>query len=235
MLGKNSKEVLSMIGVLSLVFLLVGSGVATAAVAGSFSSSYDGWGDSSSTGTGSEEIAVTGTIEVTGNAAVDPTVVVSGSEHTVLDASSVQVFVEGNRNIQLDRSIVGDQNTGETRVIYQTEEIPSGTTLQVEYETYYKGNTGTEVSEFVVGETEIAYELPSGEQQQDTFEATNTLESRPENIIADLEKQLEKGDQVSQIRQYLSYLGGIAVIYLVIKIIAGVVGGNGDDDDNNTV
>ncbi|NHX37605.1 MULTISPECIES: hypothetical protein [Halolamina] len=119
--------------VITLTVFTASAGIASAAVSGSFSSTYDGWEASSDSNPSSHEIEVTGSVEVTGDSAVSPQIVISGADNTILDQSSVQVFVEGDRSINFDRS------TRESSVIYQTDEIPADTTLRVEFVAYYVG------------------------------------------------------------------------------------------------
>lgn len=207
--------------ILVIIGLIAGTGVASAAVSGSFSSSYDGWDDGSSSDTTGHEIAVSGTVEVTGDSAVNPRIVVRGSEHAIIDKSSVRVFVEGDRSIEFNR-VVQD-----SRVVYQADEIPAGTTLQVEYMSYYKGSAG-ESGNVTVGNVDVNYETPGGSSQQESFATTNQLENRPEQVISDL----KTGGNISQIQQYLSYLGGLFILYIVFRIGSALRGENGIDDDS---
>jgi urease beta subunit len=207
---------------ITLAVLTAGAGIASAAVSGSFSSSYDGWNDGSNSDTRGHEIQVTGTIEVTGDSAVNPRIVIRGADNSVLDQSSVQVFVEGDRSINFDRS------TRESAVVYRADEIPAGTTLRVEYGTYYIG--GADSGDVTVGEVNFNYETPGGSSQQESFSTQNALENRPENVIDNLEQQTDRGETLSTAQEILSYVGILAVIFVILKIGLSIVR-NGDDDD----
>jgi hypothetical protein len=207
---------------ITLTVLTAGAGITSAAVSGSFSSSYDGWNDGSNSDARGHEIQVTGTTEVSGDSAVDPRIVVRGADNTVLDQSSVQVFVEGDRSINFDRS------TGESAVVYRADEVPTGTTLRVEYRTYYIG--GAESGDVTVGEVNFNYETPSGNSQQESFSTQNALENRPENVIDGLEQQIDEGTNLSTAQEILSYIGILAVLFAILKLGLSLIR-DGDDDD----
>lgn len=208
--------------VITLTVLTASAGIANAAVSGSFSSSYDGWHAGSNTDTRGHEIHVTGTIEVTGDSAVNPRIVIRGADDTILDQNSVQVFVEGDRSINFDRS------TRESAVVYRADEVPAGTTLRVEYVSYYVG--GADVGEVTVGTVNVNYETPGGSSQQKSFSTQNALENRPENVIDRLDQQVGQGETLSTAQEFLSYVGLLAVIFVVLKIVLSIIR-NGDDDD----
>jgi len=207
---------------ITLTVLTAGAGIASAAVSGSFSSSYDGWNDGSNSDTSGHEIQVTGTIDVTGDSAVNPRIVIRGADNTILDQSSVEVFVQGDRSINFDRS------TRESAVVYRADEVPAGTTLRVEYRTYYTG--GADSGDVIVGQVNFNHETPGGSSQQESFSTQNALENRPENVIDSLEQQLDQGETLSTAQEILSYVGILAVIFVVLKIGLSIVRG-GDDDD----
>jgi len=208
--------------VIALTVLTASAGIATAAVSGSFSSTYDGWEANSDSETGSHQIEVTGSIEVTGDSAVSPRIVISGAENTVLDQSSVRVFVEGDRSINFERS------TRESSVVYRTGEIPADTTLRVEYVSYYVG--GADAGNVTVGEVDVNYETPGGNSQQASFSTQNALENRPENVIDNLAGQVDQGNTLSTAQEILSYVGIVAVLFVILKIVMSIVGGDDDDE-----
>lgn len=197
-----------------VVALVLSAGLASAAVSGSFSSSYDGWDDGTDSEAAGHEISVSGTVEVTGDSAVDPRIVIRGADRTILDKSSVQVFVEGDRSIQFDRVV------RESSVVYRADEIPAGTTLQVEYVAYYIG--GADAGEVTVGNVNVNYETPGGTSQRETFPTQNALEDRPENVIESLKEQTSQGQTLSTAQQILSYVGILAVLYIVLKALLGL-------------
>lgn len=202
--------------------LITGAGVASAAVSGSFSSTYDGWNDGSNTDPTGHEIQTTGTIEFTGDSAVNPRIIVESGKHTLIDRDSVRVFVEGDRSIGFNR------NEQKARTVFRTEEIPAGTTIRIEYTAYYTG--GASEGNVTVGTVDARYETPGGESQQKSFTTENALENRPEAVIGNLEQKLNRGSQLSTAQEYLSYLGVLAIIYIVIRIGTAVVGGDDDTD-----
>ena len=208
--------------VVTIIILTAGAGIASAAVSGSFSSTYDGWNGGESTDSPGHEVQITGTIEVTGDSAVNPSIRIQGADNTILDQSSVQVFVEGDRSINFDRS------THESGVVYRADEVPAGTTLRVEYVTYYVG--GADSGDVTVGSVDFNYETPGGSSQAETFSTQNALENRPENVIDSLEQQTNQTETLSTAQQLLSYVGILAVIFVILKIGISILR---DDDDEN--
>lgn len=201
------------IGIVVVCLLLtLSSGVVAAAVSGSFSATYDGYGDESTEAPG-HEIAIDGQLEVTGDPAVNPTVVITASDTTVLDTESVRVFVEGDRSINFEQTY----RAGEVRLT--ADEIPSGTTIRVEYRTYYIGNA--ESDSVTAGEVEVNYDRPGGERVRESFQAETTLENRPEDLLT----TINSSEQQSTVQQLLSYIGAGSVVLLFIVLIYRVVSG----------
>jgi hypothetical protein len=130
--------------------------------------------------------------------------------------------------VQRDRSSDFDRSTPVSAVVYRADEIPTGTTLRVEYVTYYTG--GADSGAVTVGTVTAIYESPGGSTHRETFSTQNALENRPENVISDLEQQLSQGATLSTAQEILSYLGILALIYVIIKLALSIVG-DGDEDD----
>lgn len=189
------------------ILLVTTAGIASAAVAGDFTSSYTGFGSGDSSAAPGNEISVQGQMEVTGDPAVDPRIVIQGGQWSVLDTSSVQVFVEG------DRSIDFDQTTRDGDVILTTNEIPAETTIRVEYLTYYTG--GADSSSITASDVQFSYDLPSGDQAEETFTTETTLENSPEKFV----EEANSNSQLSFVQEILSYIGGGGIVLLIIAIV----------------
>ncbi|MFO7925595.1 MAG: hypothetical protein ACQET5_06390 [Halobacteriota archaeon] len=203
-----------------IVVLLIGcmllvttAGIATAAVSGDFSTTYDGYDDGESTEARGNEIAVQGQIEITGDPAVNPTIVVQGDEWAVLDTASIEVFVEGDRSIQFDRSFRG----GEVRL--STSEIPTETTIRLEYRTYYTG--GSDSASITASTVQFEYNSPSGDRTRETFQPDTSLENRPEEFVA----EVNSANQLSQIQRILSYIGAGGLVLLLFGLVLSAIGG----------
>lgn len=195
--------------VLALVLLLSMVTVATAAVDGNLSAEYDA---NASTDTPGREIVVSGTYEVTGENAVDPSITVQPAQETVIDADSVEVFVEGSRSVDFQRRTQSDG------VVYTADEIPSGTTLEVRYVVYPKGTDATDVT---AGTVEFQFES-SGTTQTEEFSASADLSNSPQARASQLD------DRVVELESRLSadwrlrffILLGIAIVSLLGTIFA---------------
>lgn len=200
------------LGIVGCMLLATASGIVAAAVSGDFSATYDGYDDGESTDARGHEIAIEGQMEVTGDAAVDPTIVVTGAQPTVLDTASVTVFVEGDRSIQFDRNY----QAGEVRM--SANEVPAGTTIRIEYLTYYVG--GSDSRSITASEVQFNYDRPGGDRTRETFQVDATLEKRPEDFVA----AANSGSQLSQIQRVLSYVGGLAIILALLALIVKALG-----------
>ncbi len=193
------------------ILVISGSGIVSAAVSGDFTTTYDGYDDGESSDAPGHEIAHNGQLEVTGDSAVDPVIVVKAAPHTVLDTESVQVFVEGEQSIQFEKTF----EAGEVHL--STDEIPSGTTIRLEYRTYYIG--GSDSASITASEVDFNYQRPGGDRTRETFEVDATLENRPEEFVAEANSE----SQLSQIQRILSYVGGGAVVLLLLGLVMKAV------------
>lgn len=207
--------------VLVLIAMLAMSGVAAAAASGTFSSTFDGYDDGQSSDVAGHEIQVEGELEVSGSTAVDPTIRISSTENTVLKSDSVRVFVEG------DTSISFDQRYGPSGVTLSAEEIPSGTTIRVQYVVYPVGGMTGEIQSSTVS---FDYETPSGEDTGNEFDVTTDMSGSAQSVI----DQLQQGEQLSQLQEILSWIGVLAavvfVLWLGMKLVGGFGGGSGPGD-----
>jgi hypothetical protein len=202
--------------VLALVLLLVmSSGVGAAAVSGDFSGTYDGYGDGETTEPVGHEIAVQGEFEVTGDSAVDPRIAIESAEHTVMDTTTVEVFVEGDRSIQFDRNDEAGQ------VGLRTDEIPPGTTIRVRFLVYFVG--GIDAEEIEAGQVTVRYQTPGGTQQQESFTPMADISDSPDRVI----QNLERGESLTWVQEIVSYVGGFAILLLLVIIVLRFRGGGG--------
>lgn len=209
--------------ILALLLLLSIVNVATAAVDGNLSGEYDA---SASTDTPGREIVVSGTFEVTGENAVDASITVQPAQETVIDADSVEVFVEGSRSVDFQRRTQSDG------VVYTADEVPSGTTLQVRYVVYPKGTDTTDVT---AGTVEFQFES-SGATQTEEFSASADLSNSPQARASQLD------DRVAELESRLSVdwrlrffiLLGIAIISLLGTIFALRDSGSGPPEGSES-
>lgn len=202
--------------VLALVLLLVmSSGVGAAAVSGDFSGTYDGYGDGETTEPIGHEIAVQGEFEVTGDSAVNPRIAIESAEYTVMDTTTVEVFVEGDRSIQFDRNDEAGQ------VGLRTDEIPPGTTIRVRFLVYFVG--GIDAEEIEAGQVTVRYQTPGGTQQQESFTPMADISDSPDRVI----QNLERGESLTWVQEIVSYVGGFAILLLLVIIVLRFRGGGG--------
>lgn len=202
--------------VLALVLLLVASsGVGAAAVSGDFSGTYDGYEDGETTEPVGHEIAIEGEFEVTGDSAVDPQITIESAQYTVMDTATVEVFVEGDRSIQFERSYDAGQ------VELRADEIPAGTTIRVRYLVYFVG--GVDAAEIEAGQVNVRYQTPSGTQERTSFTPTVDVSDSPDRVI----QNLEQGESLTWIQEVISYVGGFAILLLVAIFALRLKGGGG--------
>jgi hypothetical protein len=162
-----------------LIILLSTATIATAAVTGSLSAEYDA---DASTDTSGREIVISGTLEVTGENAVNPRIVVRDSQATVLDPTTVEVFIEGSRSVDFQRQVRS------SAVIYTADEVPSGTTLEVDYIVYPRGTAETNVT---AGTVEFQF-ASSGARQTQEFSTTTDLSNSPQARVPQLEERVSE-------------------------------------------
>lgn len=201
-----------------VVVLVVSTGVATAAVTGSFDSSYDGYNDGTDTDARGHEIQVSGTLEFSGENAVNPQILVRDTQYTVLDESSVQLLQPGDTSINFEKRYT------ENGVMYTASEVPSGTTLDLRFVTYPV--SGLDRSEIESAQVLVSYERPGGGNDQNRISVTTSIDNTPTKVIS----SINQGDQVSIVVQILAVIGGLALLLVLVMTIYSVV--SGEDDDN---
>lgn len=196
---------------LIMVVLLVGLGSSLVAaqaisVEGDFSGTLGGYGDS---GTDRPNVVSTsGEFTITGEDAQNTRVTVSPGQQMVLDQGSVEAFVEGDREVSLDQTNRGSQ------VILRTDEIPAGTTIQVNFETVYVG--GSTTTELSAGSVNVNYETAGGTEGQESFDATTDMSASADNRISSLQSEISG-------MQNWRLIGIAGVVFGVLGILMTVV------------
>ena len=207
-------------GVLVALFFISVSGVVVAQdtinINGDFGGVLDGYEEDNSDP--SHMIAVEGEFTVSGEAAQDVTITIASDRWTVLDTATVEPFVEGERDITFDRQYQPDE------VRLHTDEIPSGTTVLIEFETVFVG--GTTSDSIDAGTVTVDYETPGGTEGEETFAADTDASASADNRI----DALESTDQLVFWQEILSYVGILAIIFVVLKIVLSIAR---DEDDNS--
>lgn len=199
-----------------LLLLLSTATISTAAVTGSLSAEYDA---DASTDTSGREIVVSGTLEITGENAVNPRIVVRDSQATVLDPATVEVFIEGSRSVDFQRQVRS------SAVIYTAEEVPSGTTLEVDYIVYPRG---TDETNFTAGTVEFQF-ASSGARQAREFSAAADLSDSPQARVPQLEERVSELETRVGANWRLRFfiLLGVAVLGLAGAVLILRDNGNG--------
>jgi hypothetical protein len=171
--------------VLGAAILLVGGGSNLAAaqainVDGEFSGTLGGYNDGDTDQP--HIITIEGTFTISGENAQNVQVMVSPGQQTVLEQSSVETFVEGDRDVSFDRINRGNQ------AALQTDEIPSGTTIQINFEVVYVG--GTTTNEVDAGSVTISYETAGGTEGEESFGAPTDMTASADNRISSLQSEI---------------------------------------------
>lgn len=215
-LGRSSTIALAL-----AVLLLGGASIATAAVAGDFSSSYDGYNDGSETSVSGHEIQVTGTLEFSGENAVDPTIVVRPTGNTVLDDENVELLQPGGSSIDFNRNYV------EGGVRYTAQEIPSGTELELDFVVYPV--SGLEQSQIKSAEVVVRYETPGGSSERKRIDVTTELGNTPPKVI----NSQQRGQQMGIIVKILAGIGALTLLLVVVMGGYSLLGDNGPPEPGN--
>jgi hypothetical protein len=153
-------------------------------------------------------VSVEGQFTVTGENAQNVQVVVAPGDRMILDQRTVEAFVEGDREVSFD------QTNRENRVILRTDEIPSGTTIQVNFETAYVGGTAT--NELNAGSVTVSYETAGGTEGQESFEAPTDMSASADNRIGSLEAEISG----MQNWRLIGIAGGVFGVIGIVGMIA---------------
>lgn len=182
---QNREVAVRMVSILCVGLLLVGlvGGLATAQainVEGDFAGTLSGYDDD---GTDRPNVVtVEGEFTITGEDAQNVEVAVAPGQQMVLDQGSVEAFVEGDREVSFDQT-----NTG-SRVILRTDEIPSGTTIQLNFEVVFVG--GTSMDELNAGAVTVAYETAGGTEGEGSFDAPTDMSASADNRITSIQSEI---------------------------------------------
>lgn len=208
---------------LLFVFVIVLVGAATTSavaqdgtpieVSGNFSGDLVGYGEEAREGPDrGNQVNVEGQMIFEGENAVNPAISVESAQWTVLDASSVQVFVEGDRSVEF---VTIPQ---EDAVVLNTEEgmIPSGTTLRVEFSAYLTG--GTTDDEVNAATVDIEYETPGGTPGDSSFEVPVDSSDSAINIIQTATGA--EGDGGGSLLETIGVFVGIPAIGILVIVVA---------------
>lgn len=131
----------------------------------------------------SHKVAVEGGFTANGEAAQNVRVTVEAGPQMILDQSSVEAFVEGEQEISFDRNVQGQ------RVVLTTEEIPSDTTIRIDYDVVFVG--GTSEDELNAGTVTVQYETAGGTSGDTSFDAPTDVSKSADNRIASLESEVD--------------------------------------------
>ncbi|MFW5964803.1 MAG: hypothetical protein ACOCQM_08035, partial [Natronomonas sp.] len=191
--------------VVATLFCSVFAGVAAAdvEVGGEFDGTLAGYGEDAET---PNEITVDGQFTVEGETAVNPEIVIEGTDAAILDTDSIEVFVEGSQSTSFDRQY----RAGEVRLAPEEGEIPAGTTVRVEFATYFTG--GTTADTIDAGAVTVSYETEGGTPDETAFTAQADASNSSDNRIDSLQSQIAEGDQTSLVMQVLAGTGGLAIV-----------------------
>jgi len=203
-----------------VVLTIITSGIVSAAVAGEFSSSYDGYNDGADTDVRGHEIQVSGTFEFSGENAVTPLITVSPSQNTVLDDETVELTQSADSSIDFTR-----QNVGEG-VRYRAEEIPAGSSFDLQFVVYPVANL--DQSEIESASVTVRYERPGGEGERQTFGVTTGMNNSAPQVISDLEASQsdDDGNSTGGAPIWMQGLAGVGVLAIVVSLFMMTSGGD---------
>lgn len=226
-IGEQSVRVLIII--VCLASVTVGTAVAAVQVSGDFSGTMVGYGENANVEAGDDpnQITVDGSLSVEEEAAVDPVIRITSGSSTVLDTTSVEALVPSEQAVNLEKR----PRQGAVVLIPEADadRIPAGTTIDISYNVYFKG--GTTKENINAGTVNIEYESPGGTRGSNSFSANTNVKNSPDRIVS----QLETSSSISWIQNILSYVGGFAVIILVIVSVYYIIksiSGRKTPDDN---
>ena len=207
---RNREAALGTVLTLGVVILLAGMGSGLAAaqainVDGEFSGTLGGYNDE---GTDRPHVvSVEGEFTLTGENAQNVQVTVSPGQRMVLDQGSVEAFVEGDREVVFDKTNRGNQ------VVLRTDEIPSGTTIQVNFEAVYVG--GTTTNELNAGSVAVSYETAGGTEGEESFNVPTDMSASADNRIGALQSEISG----MQNWRLIGIAGGVIGVLGIIGII----------------
>ncbi|WP_276259511.1 hypothetical protein [Haloglomus litoreum] len=158
-------------------------------------------------------VTVEGEFTVTGENAQNVEVEVAPGNRMVLDQRTVEAFVEGDREVSFDQTNRGN------RVILRTDEIPSGTTIQVNFETVYVG--GTTTNELNAGSVTVSYETAGGTEGEESFDAPTDMSASADNRIGSLQAEINGTQNWRLIGIAGAAFGVIGIVGMVVLFLRG--------------
>lgn len=211
-------------GLLAIISVILSGIVAgQVTVDGNFEGTMVGYGEDANAAAGDapNEITVEGSFTVGGEPMEDVDISVTSAEYTVLDTSSVELRVPGE-------GIEFTTNIGPDQVVKSTEQLPEGTEVELMFSVYYIGDSSDSISDNSInaGTINIDYMTLGGSSGDQSFSAQTDVSNRAESEIA----SAQQGSQISTLQKYLSYIGGAALVILVLYLLVylvGQIGGNG--------
>lgn len=153
-------------------------------------------------------VSVEGEYTVTGENAQNVQVTVEPGQQMVLDQGSVEAFVEGDREVSFDQSNRGN------RVVLTTDEIPSGTTIQVNFDTVFVG--GTTTNELNAGGVTVSYETAGGTEGEESFDAPTDMSASADNRINSLQSEISGMQNWRLIGIAGGVFGALGIIGMVV-------------------
>lgn len=212
--GWNRNIIPGLIVLLCIVFL-IGLGVSPVAAQviefdGDFQGELAGYSDDQSDS--SHVVAVEGGFTADGEAAQDVRITVESGPQMVLDQSSVEAFVEGEQEISFDRTNQGGS------VVLQTDEIPSDTTIRIDYDVVFIGGTAEE--ELNAGTVTVEYETAGGTSDETSFDAPTDMSESADNRVASLQSEagsLENWRLIGIVGGVFGVLGIASAILLYLR------------------
>lgn len=201
------------ISVLCVVILLVlgfvGGATALQAinVEGDFEGDFVGYAEDQDEQ--SHLIEIEGEFTFTGEDAENVEVRIESGSETVLKQGSVEPFVEGDRSVPFDQT----ERPGST-LLAAEESVPSGTTIQLSFETILVG--GSETDEISAGEVTVSYETRGGTPGDQTFDLPTDVSDSADNRLGTLQSEV---DSLEQWRTIGIAGAAVAIVMLIVTIV----------------
>lgn len=203
----NRSISVGLLAILSIVIMITfaPSAASTQAIEaeGNFEGTTPGYAEGE--GDWSNLIETAGEFTITGEDAQNVRVVIESGPETVLDQSSVEPFVEGQVDISFDQTNRGDS------VVLRTEEVPSGTTVQLNFASVFVG--GSQAETINAGQITVNYETEGGTSSEQTFESETDMSSSADNRLSSLQSEMNSLEQWR-----LMGIGGVAFGFLMLVV-----------------
>jgi hypothetical protein len=210
----SSWRIFGLLAIVSVVF--TGVAVGQVMVDGDFKGTMVGYGDDANreAGDAPNQIVVQGSFTIEGEPAENVEIEVTSGEYTVLDTSSLELRVPGE-GIEFSTSVGPDQITE------STGQLPEGTEVELTFSVYYIGDADGSIANNTINAANINvnYQTLGGSEDGTSFNAVTNVENRPEAVI----DQKERGSKIGTAQEVLSYIGGLAVVIIVLYLLVYLV------------